>query len=65
MNISFRKATENDFEQINALFLEFAKAENCKKVKWQVSKWNTNAISFYKSLGATVDDIELNCNYLV
>lgn len=40
-----------------------AKAENCKKVHWQVSGWNKNAIDFYKTLGAKVDDIESNCDY--
>ena len=27
---------------------EMAKKENCKKVKWMVSKWNQQAIDFYK-----------------
>lgn len=40
-----------------------ARKENCKKVRWQVSNWNKNAISFYKSLGAIVDNIELNCDF--
>ena len=40
-----------------------AKLDKCKKVRWQVSKWNQNAIDFYKSLGATVDNIESNCDY--
>lgn len=40
-----------------------AKVDKCKKVRWQVSKWNQNAIDFYKSLGATVDEIESNCDY--
>jgi len=44
--------------------IQKAKAENCKKVRWQVSGWNTNAIDFYKKLGAKVDDVESNCDYL-
>ena len=31
---------------------EVAKAENCKRVRWQVSDWNTSAIEFYKKCGA-------------
>lgn len=34
----------------------------CKKVRWQVSQWNKPAIAFYKSLGAQIDDTELNCD---
>jgi GNAT superfamily N-acetyltransferase len=43
--------------------IEKAKSDNCKKVRWQVSEWNKNAIEFYKSLGAMVDAVELNCDY--
>jgi len=42
--------------------IEFAKAENCKKLRWQVSEWNQPAIDFYKSLGANVDAVESNCD---
>ena len=41
---------------------DFARENGCTKVRWQVSKWNKNAIGFYQSIGATVDDIELNCD---
>lgn len=41
---------------------EMAKEQGCKKVKWQVSKWNKNAIEFYKSKGAEIDDVEINCD---
>ncbi len=40
-----------------------AKEENCKKVHWQVSGWNKNAIDFYEKLGAKVDSVESNCDY--
>lgn len=40
-----------------------AKLDKCKKVRWQVSNWNQNAIDFYKSIGATVDSVESNCDY--
>lgn len=45
--------------------IEFAKEQNCKKVRWQVSRWNTHAIAFYKSLDATIDEVEINCEYLI
>jgi GNAT superfamily N-acetyltransferase len=43
--------------------IEKAKKDHCKKVHWQVSKWNQNAIDFYKILGAEIDDTESNCDY--
>lgn len=42
--------------------IELAKKEQCKNVRWLVSEWNLNAINFYKSMGATIDTIDLNCN---
>lgn len=42
--------------------IAFAKAENCKKLRWQVSEWNQPATDFYKSLGANVDAVESNCD---
>jgi ribosomal protein S18 acetylase RimI-like enzyme len=44
---------------------EIAKNEKCTKVRWQVSNWNMNAIAFYKKLGASVDDGELNCDLVL
>ena len=41
--------------------VSLAKAALCVKVRWQVSGWNKNAISFYKSIGAKIDDVEINC----
>ena len=35
--------------------------EQCKKLRWQVSNWNKNAIDFYKKMGASIDDMEINC----
>jgi GNAT superfamily N-acetyltransferase len=46
------------FEEVYAL----GKQEQCKKMKWQVSKWNDKAIEFYKSRGTRIDDVEINCN---
>ncbi len=42
--------------------IDVAKAEQCKKVRWQVSGWNVNAIEFYKKMGATVDGTDINCD---
>jgi GNAT superfamily N-acetyltransferase len=42
--------------------IEAAKAAECKKLRWQVSNWNKNAIDFYKSRGATIDEVEINCD---
>lgn len=42
--------------------IETAKLENCKKVRWQVSNWNEKAIEFYKMRGATIDEVEINCD---
>jgi diamine N-acetyltransferase len=46
------------FEEVYAL----GKQEQCKNMKWQVSKWNEKAIGFYKLRGTQIDDIEINCN---
>ncbi len=45
--------------------IDLAKNSHCKKARWQVSKWNTNGIDFYKKMGATVDDMEANCDLIV
>jgi GNAT superfamily N-acetyltransferase len=42
---------------------EVAKAEGCKRLRWQVLSWNTNAISMYKKNGAEIDSEWLNCSY--
>jgi len=42
---------------------EVARAENCKRVRWQVLDWNTNAIEMYRKAGATLDDEWLNCDF--
>ncbi|HEY5463025.1 MAG TPA: GNAT family N-acetyltransferase [Hanamia sp.] len=42
--------------------IDLAKQEQCKNVRWLVSSWNTNAIHFYKNMGATIDEIDLNCS---
>lgn len=42
--------------------IELARSEHCKNVRWMVSRWNLNAIEFYKKTGATIDEAELNCN---
>lgn len=44
--------------------IDFAKANNCKKMRWQVSNWNKDAQAFYKKLGAVIDDTEINCDLI-
>lgn len=41
---------------------DIAREAACKKVRWQVSNWNQEAIAFYKKRGAQVDDVEINCD---
>lgn len=45
--------------------IDLAQNERCRKVRWQVSKWNTHAIGFYQSMGATIDDVEINCDLVL
>jgi GNAT superfamily N-acetyltransferase len=42
---------------------EIAKAEDCKRVRWQVLNWNANAIQMYSKSGAEIDDEWLNCSF--
>ena len=42
---------------------EIARAENCKRVRWQVLNWNKPAIEMYKNCGAEIDDEWLNCSF--
>ncbi len=42
--------------------IEFARANGCHKLRWQVSSWNTPAIGFYRAMGAQIDDVERNCD---
>ncbi len=43
--------------------MKIAKAENCKRVRWQVLNWNQNAISLYEKAGAYIDHEWLNCDF--
>lgn len=45
--------------------INLAQTEKCRKLRWQVSKWNMNAIQFYKKMGATIDTVEINCDLLI
>ncbi|WP_165040485.1 GNAT family N-acetyltransferase [Dysgonomonas sp. ZJ709] len=45
--------------------ISFAKESDCNKLRWQVSNWNNHAIKFYESLGATIDDVEMNCDLIL
>lgn len=53
---------QNIGSQLLNTIVDLAKKEQCKKLRWQVSNWNENAIGFYKSIGASVDEVEINCD---
>ncbi len=42
---------------------EVARAERCKRVRWQVLEWNDPAIAFYRKCGAELDGEWINCNF--
>ena len=42
---------------------EVAAAKGCKRVRWQVLGWNSNAINVYRKAGADIDDEWLNCTF--
>ena len=42
--------------------IQLAKDAGCYKVKWQVSKWNESGIQYYKKMGATIDEVDINCD---
>ncbi|HMQ62455.1 MAG TPA: GNAT family N-acetyltransferase [Flavilitoribacter sp.] len=42
--------------------IETGRKWGCVKVRWQVSRWNEQAIEFYRKRGAVVDDTEMNCD---
>lgn len=52
-------------KKLLASLIDLARQERCRKVRWQVSKWNTSAIGFYQSIGATIDDVEINCDLVL
>lgn len=60
---SFRKRGVGR-ELLNVV-MEYAKEEKCHKLRWQVSSWNKNAQDFYRSIGAEIDNVELNCDLLL
>ena len=52
----------------SALFdfvLKMGREAECKKMKWQVSNWNEKAQAFYKSRGAVIDAVEINCDLML
>ncbi len=42
--------------------IDFAKQEKCKKLRWLVSRWNIDAIEFYKKMGAVIEETEIMCD---
>ena len=47
---------------LQALF-EVARKENCKRVRWLVSHWNTPAVEFYQKIGAKIYKEEWICDF--
>jgi len=41
--------------------IDFSKENGCKTVRWLVSRWNGNAMAFYKSIGAEIHETEMVC----
>jgi GNAT superfamily N-acetyltransferase len=41
--------------------IDFSKENGCKTVRWLVSRWNGNAMAFYKSIGAEIYETEMVC----
>ena len=41
--------------------VEVSKAQNVRRMEWQVLNWNTPAIEFYKKYKAILDDEWINC----
>ncbi len=42
---------------------KLAKDENCRRLRWQVINWNTQAIELYRKVGATIDEEWINCDF--
>lgn len=47
---------------MNEVF-NLARESKCKRLRWQVLDWNSNAIEMYKNAGATLDGEWINCNF--
>ena len=47
---------------LRAVF-KFAKAESCHRLRWQVLDWNSNAMAFYRKIGADIDTTVQNCDF--
>jgi ribosomal protein S18 acetylase RimI-like enzyme len=45
------------------MVFEVARAERCRRVRWQVLDWNEPAIAFYRKCGAELDGEWINCNF--
>ena len=60
---SFRKQAIGT--KLLGTIIDLAKDKQCKNVRWLVSNWNLNAIDFYKNMGATIDEVDLNCNFQI
>jgi diamine N-acetyltransferase len=63
MDIIIRRASRKYGIGKKLLFavIGFSKENGCKTVRWLVSRWNANAIDFYRSIGAEVYETEMVC----
>ena len=52
---------QNIGTQLLNTVIDLSKKEQCKKLRWQVSSWNSTAINFYQKMGATIDAVDINC----
>jgi len=50
-------------EKLLKKIFEVAQNENCKRVEFQVSKWNSSAIEMYKKYGADIDTESSICKF--
>lgn len=44
---------------------QLGKKEGCYKIRWQVAKWNKGAEKLYLSMGAEIEDDELDCDLIL
>jgi len=47
--------------QVIEFLKQFGKENHCTCLQWQVLNWNEKAIEFYRKIGASVGDDNLNC----
>ena len=56
---------QNAGKQLLDEVIRYARRSDCKKVRRLVSNWNSNAIAFYKKMGALIDHVDVTCDLLL